>query len=270
MKNNDVKSMCRMFTSGHELSNFLLLNKIHLFFVEGVDGVGKTSLLNDMKVTFTHFPSKECSQLENPSPFDYALDIVSTVYGKVKEAACRESVEQFPESGVNLFFDRGFMSTLAYAPTIIREYVSSYEPSYYYRDNAWELGADEMFSHALQLMMNEYVKDSDRTWFIPVWRQFIEGLLQCSYVHIVYLPSYDSHGLLERLKKRGLSEDMKLINSIGENGVQQQLEERLEAYDFIRLLFSTLPMVLSRHDTHMNDESVKLFLTSDEFRNLIV
>lgn len=258
-----------MFKSGHELSNFLLSYKIHLFFVEGVDGVGKTSLLNDMNVTFTHFPSKECSQLENPSPFDYALDIVSTVYGKVKEAARRETVEQFFESGVNLFFDRGFMSTLAYAPVIIQEYMRTHEPYYYYQTCAWDMGQDMLFNMGVDRMMSEYTKDSDKTWFMPLWAYFLEGLLECPYVHIVYLPSYDSRGLVERLKQRGLPEDMALLETIGESGLQHLLEERLEAYDFMRLLFSTLPMVLHRHDKEIEGEFVRLFITKDEFKRVV-
>lgn len=270
MENNDVKSMCMMFKSDKELSNFLLEHKIHLFFVEGVDGVGKTSLLNEVGVQFTHFPTVECPKTDGvSSPFDYAIDIMSTVYRKVKEAAVGR-LEKYPAlDSVNVFFDRGFMSTLAYAPTIIREYMMTHEPYYYYRTCAWDYGQDMLFERAVDRMMSEYAKDSDRTWFLPVWRQFIEGLLECPYVHIVYLPSYDSHELVERLKQRGLLEDMALLEHVGENGVQQQLEERLEAYDFMRMMFSTLPMVCHRHDKEIEGEFVRLFITKDEFKRVV-
>lgn len=270
MKNNDVKSMCMMFKSGPELSNFLLEHKIHLFFVEGVDGVGKTSLLNEVGIHYTHFPTVECPKTDGASsPFDYAIDIVSTVYGKVKEAAV-ERLEKYPAlDSVNLYFDRGFMSTLAYAPTIIQEYMTTHEPYYYYRTCAWDYGQDMLFEHAVERMIKEFIKDPDNEWFARVWSQFVNGLLQCPYVHIVYLPSYDSHGLVERIKQRGLAEDMRMLETIGETGIRQQLEERLEAYDFMRLLFSTLPMVCHRHDKEIEGEFVRLFITKDEFKRVV-
>lgn len=266
MKNNDVKSMCMMFKSGRELSNFLVEHKIHLYFIEGVDGVGKTSLLNDMNVMFTHFPSEHClKNIKDPTPFDYAQDIVSTVEQKIREAAME--AEKY-NNGAYLYFDRGFMSTLAYAPTIIQEYMMTHDPSTYYKHDSWELGQDDIFLNAVEHMMKEYIKDPTDLWFVRVWSQFISGLLQCPTVHIIYLPSYDSHGLVERIKQRGLVEDIETIDQVGENAFQHQLEERLESYDFMRMLFSTLPMVLHRRDTDNPrlDEDKRLFYSVTQFK----
>lgn len=241
--------MFSCFFSGRELSEFLIEHNIHLYFIEGVDGVGKTTLLNDMGVQYTHFPTEHCLQLKNPSPFDYARDIVITVEQQIKKAGMEAEKYHNSWVGAYLYFDRGFMSTLAYSPTIIREYITTHDPSDYYEYNSWELGQDDLFLNAVELMMKEYMKDPTSLWFVRVWSQFISGLLQCPLVHIIYLPSYDSHGLVERIKQRGLPEDIATIDQVGEKGMQQQLEERLEAYDFTRLLFSTLPMVLKRRDT---------------------
>lgn len=252
MKKNNNPRFFSCFFSGCQLSEFLVEHNIHLYFIEGVDGVGKTSLLNNMGIQFTHFPTEHCLQLKNPSPFDYACDIVSTVDQQIKEAGkAAETYKKYHGdwNGAYLYFDRGFMSTLAYSPTIIREYITTHDPSTYYKHDSWELGQDDLFLNAVELMMKEYIKDPARLWFVRVWSQFISGLLQCPTVHIVYLPSYDSHGLVERIKQRGLPEDIATIDQVGENAFQQQLEERLESYDFMRLLFSTLPMVLHRRDT---------------------
>ena len=269
MKKNNPIFFSYLF-SGRELSEFLIEHNIHLYFIEGVDGVGKTSLLNSMGVKFTHFPSQQCLELKDPSPFDYARDIVSTVEQQVYQAALDSEKHSNP-CGVNLFFDRGFMSTLAYSPTIIKEYVTTHDPSDYYKHDSWDLGQDDLFLNAVELMMKEYIKDPKDLWFARVWPQFISGLLQCTTVHIVYVPSYDSHGLVERIKQRGLPEDIATIDQIGESAFQQQLEEHLEAYDFIRLLFSTLPMVLKRRDTDSFwlQEDKRLFYTIPQLKKVL-
>ena len=258
-----------LFFSGQELSQFLVEHNIHLFFVEGVDGTGKTSLLNDMGVEYTHFPTEQCVKIEDPSPFDYAKDIVSTVEKQIGKAA-RLVETGFNCPGVNLYFDRGFMSTLAYSPTIIREYVQDHDPRNYYHYNSWDYGADDMLLNALGLMMEQYVKNPEDRWFVRVWQQFVSGLLQCPLVHIVYLPSYDSRGLVERIQQRGLQEDIRLIESIGEDAFQHELEERLEAYDFIRLLFSRLPMVLHRRDSDdpWRNEDKRLFYSVTQLKKV--
>lgn len=258
-----------LFFSGQELSQFLIEHNIHLYFVEGVDGTGKTSLLNDMGVEYTHFPTEQCVKIEDPSPFDYAKDIVSTVEKQIEKAA-RLVETGFNCPGVNLYFDRGFMSTLAYSPTIIREYMMTHDPTDYYKHNSWELGQDDIFLNAVEHMMKEYIKDSKDLWFARVWSQFISGLLQCPLVHIVYLPSYDSRGLVERIRQRGLVEDIATINQVGENTFQKQLEEQLESYDFIRLLFSTLPMVLHRCDTDdpWRNEDKRLFYSVTQLKKI--
>lgn len=259
-----------LFFSGQELSQFLVEHNIHLFFVEGVDGTGKTSLLNDMGVEYTHFPTEQCVKIEDPTPFDYARDIVSTVKKQIEKAA-RLVETGFNCPGVNLYFDRGFMSTLAYSPTIIRDYVQDHDPRNYYHYNSWDYGADDMLLNALGLMMEQYVKHPEDRWFVRVWQQFVSGMLQCPFVHIIYLPSYNAHGLVERIQQRGLQEDIRLIESIGVNVFQKQLEERLEAYDFIRLLFSTLPMVLKRRDicSLSDKEGSRLFFTADELKKFV-
>ena len=265
------KSMCTTFTSSRQLSEFLLEHKIHLYFIEGVDGVGKTSLLNDMGVQYTHFPTEQCLQLKNPSPFDYARDIVSTVEQQIKKAGMEAEKYHNNWNGAYLYFDRGFMSTLAYSPTIIREYMMTHDPSDYYKHDSWELGQDDIFLNAIEHMMKEYIKDPADMWFARVWSQFISGLLQCPTVHIIYLPSYDSHGLVERIKQRGLAEDMATIDQVGENAFQHELEERLESYDFMRLLFSTLPMVLHRRDSDdpWFDEDKRLFYSVTQFKKVL-
>lgn len=263
--------MFSCFFSGRELSEFLIEHNIHLYFIEGVDGVGKTTLLNDMGVQYTHFPTEHCLQLKNPSPFDYARDIVITVEQQIKKAGMEAEKYHNNWDGAYLYFDRGFMSTLAYSPTIIREYITTHDPSDYYEYNSWELGQDDLFLNAVELMMKEYIKDPKDLWFVRVWSQFISGLLQCPTVHIIYLPSYDSHGLVERIKQRALPEDMALLNSIGENTFQHQLEERLESYDFMRLLFSTLPMVLHRRDTDDPSlhEDKRLFYSVSQLKKVL-
>lgn len=267
MKNN--KRMC--FFSVRQLSEFLVEHNIHLYFVEGVDGVGKTTLLNDMGIHFTHFPTEHCLKIKNPSPSDYAKDIVSTVEQQIYEAGMEAEKYHNNNGGAYLYFDRGFMSTLAYSPTIIKEYVTTHDPSAYYKHDSWELGQDDIFLDAVELMMKEYIKDPADLWFARVWSQFISGLLQCPLVHIIYLPSYDSHGLVERIRQRGLPEDMALLNSIGENAFQQQVEERLESYDFMRLLFSTLPMVLHRRDSDdpWLDEDKRLFYSVTQLKKVL-
>lgn len=246
-KKNNFWFSC--FFSGRELSEFLVEHNIHLYFVEGVDGVGKTTLLNDMGVQYRHFPTEHCLKIKNPSPFEYARDIVSTVEQQIKKAGMEAEKYHNNWDGAYLYFDRGFMSTLAYSPTIIKEYITTHDPSDYYKHDSWELGQDDLFLNAVELMMKEYIKDPTDMWFVRVWSQFISGLLQCPLVHIIYLPSYDSHGLVERIKQRGLVNDIATVDQVGENAFQHQVEERLEAYDFMRLLFSTLPMVLHRRDT---------------------
>ena len=254
-----------VFFSGCQLSEFLVEHNIHLYFIEGVDGVGKTSLLNDMGVQYTHFPTEHCLKIKNPSPFDYARDIVSTVEQQIKEAANAHM------DGAYLYFDRGFMSTLAYSPTIIKEYITTHDPSDYYKYDSWELGQDDIFLNAVEHMMKEYIKDPTSLWFARVWSQFISGLLQCPTVHIIYLPSYDSHGLVERIKQRGLVDDIATITRVGENAFQHELEERLESYDFMRLLFSTLPMVLHRHDSDSPwiHEDKQLFYTVTQLKKVL-
>ena len=254
-----------VFFSGCQLSEFLVEHNIHLYFIEGVDGVGKTSLLNDMGVQYTHFPTEHCLKIKNPSPFDYARDIVSTVEQQIKEAANAHM------DGAYLYFDRGFMSTLAYSPTIIKEYITTHDPSTYYKYDSWELGQDDIFLNAVEHMMKEYIKDPTSLWFARVWSQFISGLLQCPTVHIIYLPSYDSHGLVERIKQRGLVDDIATITRVGENAFQHELEERLESYDFMRLLFSTLPMVLHRHDSDSPwiHEDKQLFYTVTQLKKVL-
>lgn len=269
MKNNNRRFS--VFFSGCQLSEFLVEHNIHLYFIEGVDGVGKTSLLNDMGVQFTHFPTEQCLKIKNPSPFDYARDIVSTVDQQIKEAGKEAESYHNSNGGAYLYFDRGFMSTLAYSPTIIREYMTTHNPSDYYKHDSWELGQDDIFLNAVEHMMKKYIKDPTDLWFARVWSQFISGLLQCPTVHIIYLPSYDSHGLVERIKQRGLVDDIATIDKVGEKGMQQQLEERLESYDFMRLLFSTLPMVLKRRDTDdpWVDEDKRLFYTVSQFKKVL-
>ena len=269
MKNNNPWFFSYIF-SGHELSEFLVEHNIHLYFIEGVDGVGKTSLLNDMGVHYTHFPTKECLKIKNPSPLDYARDIVSTVDQQIKEAGM-EAEKYHNSNGTYLYFDRGFMSTLAYSPTIIREYMTTHDPSDYYEYDSWELGQDDIFLNAVERMMKEYIKNPTDMWFARVWSQFISGLLQCPTVHIIYLPSYDSHGLVERIKQRGLAEDIATIDQIGANAFQHELEERLESYDFMRLLFSTLPMVLHRRDSDdpWLDEDKRLFYSVSQFKKVL-
>ena len=274
MKKNNNPWFFNCFFSGRELSEFLIEHNIHLYFIEGVDGVGKTSLLNDTGVQFTHFPTEQCLKIKNPSPFDYARDIVSTVDQQIKEAGkAHIETEKYHGDwhGAYLYFDRGFMSTLAYSPPIIREYVTTHDPSNYYEYDSWELGQDDVFMNAVERMMKEYIKDPTDLWFTRVWSQFISGLLQCPLVHIIYLPSYDSHGLVERIKQRALPEDMATIDQVGENTFQQQLEERLESYDFMRLLFSTLPMVLHRRDTDdpWVDENKRLFYSAAQFKEVL-
>lgn len=267
MKKN--KRMC--FFSVRQLSEFLAEHNIHLYFVEGVDGVGKTTLLNDMGVHFTHFPTERCLKIKNPSPFDYARDIVSTVEQQIYEAGMEAETYHNSWKGAYLYYDRGFMSTLAYSPTIIKEYVTTHAPSTYYKHDSWELGQDDIFLDAVELMMKEYIKDPTDMWFAREWSQFISGLLQCPLVHIIYLPSYDSHGLVERIRQRGLVEDIATITRVGENAFQQQLEERLESYDFMRLLFSTLPMVLHRRDSDdpWLDEDKRLFYSVTQLKKVL-
>lgn len=271
MKKNNNPWFFSCFFSGCQLSEFLIEHNIHLYFIEGVDGVGKTSLLKDMGVHYTHFPTKECSEMKNPSPLDYARDIVSTVEQQIKNAGMEAEKYHNSNGGAYLYFDRGFMSTLAYSPTIIREYIRTHDPSDYYKHDSWELGQDDLFLNAVELMMKEYIKDPTDMWFVRVWSQFVSGLLQCPTVHIIYLPSYDSHGLVERIKQRRLPEDMRLLDQVGEKGMQQQLEERLKAYDFIRLLFSTLPMVLKRRDTDdpWVDEDKRLFYSAAQLKEIL-
>lgn len=271
MKKNNNPCFFSCFFSGRELSEFLTEHNIHLYFIEGVDGVGKTSLLNDMGIHFTHFPTEQCLKIKDPSPFDYARDIVSTVEQQIEEAAMEAETYHNSWSGAYLYFDRGFMSTLAYSPTIIKEYIRTHDPSDYYEYDSWELGQDDLFLNAVERMMKEYIKDPTDMWFVRVWSQFISGLLQCPTVHIIYLPSYDSHGLVERIKQRGLVEDIATIDQVGENAFQHELEERLEAYDFMRLLFSTLPMVLHRRDTDSPwlDEDKRLFYSVSQFKKVL-
>ena len=271
MKKNNNPWFFNCFFSGCQLSEFLIEHNIHLYFVEGVDGVGKTSLLNDMGVQFTHFPTEHCLKIKNPSPFDYARDIVITVEQQIKNAGMEAEKYHNSWSGAYLYFDRGFMSTLAYSPTIIKEYITTHDPSDYYKHDSWELGQDDLFLNAVERMMKEYMKDPSDMWFVRVWSQFISGLLQCPCVHIVYLPSYDSHGLVERIKQRALPEDIATIDQVGENAFQHQVEERLEAYDFMRLLFSTLPMVLHRRDTDepWNNEDKRLFYSAAQFKEVL-
>lgn len=274
MKKNNNPWFFNCFFSGRQLSEFLIEHNIHLYFIEGVDGVGKTSLLNDMGVHFTHFPTEHCLQLKDPSPFDYARDIVSTVENQINEAAnAHIEVEKYHGEwiGAYLYFDRGFMSTLAYSPTIIKEYITMHDPSDYYKYDSWELGQDDLFLNAVEHMMKEYIKDPTSLWFVRVWSQFISGLLQCPLVHIIYLPSYDSHGLVERIKQRALPEDIATIDQGGESAFQYELEERLESYDFMRLLFSTLPMVLHRRDTDSPwlNEDKRLFYTVTQLKKVL-
>lgn len=274
MKKKNNPCFFSYFFSGRELSEFLIEHNIHLYFIEGVDGVGKTSLLNDMGVHYTHFPTEHCLKIKNPSPFDYARDIVSTVDQQIKEAGkAAETYKKYHGNwiGAYLYFDRGFMSTLAYSPTIIREYMTTHDPSDYYKHDSWELGQDDVFLNAVELMMKEYIKNPTDMWFARVWSQFISGLLQCPTVHIIYLPSYDSHGLVERIKQRGLVEDIATIDQVGENAFQHELEERLEAYDFMRLLFSTLPMVLHRRDSDdpWRNEDKRLFYSVSQFKKVL-
>lgn len=260
-----------VFFSGCQLSEFLVEHNIHLYFIEGVDGVGKTFLLNDMGVQFTHFPTEQCLKIKNPSPFDYARDIVSTVEDQIYQAGKEAESYHNSNGGAYLYFDRGFMSTLAYSPTIIREYMMTHDPSDYYKHDSWELGQDDLFLNAVERMMREYIKNPTDMWFVRVWSQFISGLLQCPLVHIIYLPSYDSHGLVERIKQRALPEDIATIDQIGENTFQHQLEERLKSYDFMRLLFSTLPMVLHRRDTDdpWLNEDKRLFYSAAQFKKVL-
>lgn len=271
MKKNNNPWVFSCFFSVRQLSEFLVEHNIHLYFVEGVDGVGKTTLLNDMGVHFTHFPTEHCLKIKNPSPFDYARDIVSTVEQQIYEAGMEAEKYHNSWKGAYLYFDRGFMSTLAYSPTIIKKYVTTHDPSTYYKHDSWELGQDDIFLDAVELMMKEYIKDPTDMWFVRVWSQFISGLLQCPLVHIIYLPSYDSHGLMERIKQRALPEDLRLVESIGENAFKQQLEERLESYDFMRLLFSTLPMVLHRRDSDdpWLDEDKRLFYSVTQLKKVL-
>lgn len=271
MKKKNHPWFFNCFFSGCQLSEFLIEHNIHLYFIEGVDGVGKTSLLNDMGIHFTHFPTEHCLQLKDPSPFDYARDIVSTVENQIYQAGKEAEKSYNNWNGACLYFDRGFMSTLAYSPTIIREYISTHDPSDYYKHDSWELGQDDLFLNAVERGMKEYIKDPTDMWFVRVWSQFISGLLQCPLVHIVYLPSYDSHGLVERIKQRGLVDDIATIDQVGESAFQQQLEERLESYDFMRLLFSTLPMVLHRRDTDdpWLQENKRLFYTVPQFKKVL-
>lgn len=270
MKKNNNPWFFNCFFSGCQLSEFLIEHNIHLYFVEGVDGVGKTSLLNDTGIQYTHFPTEQCKKTD-PSPFDYAKDIVSTVENQIYQAA--KEAEKYHNNwiGAYLYFDRGFMSTLAYSPTIIKEYITTHDPSDYYKHDSWELGQDDIFLNAVEHMMKEYIKDPTDLWFVRVWSQFISGLLQCPTVHIIYLPSYDSHGLVERIQQRALPEDMALLNSIGENAFQHELEERLESYDFMRLLFSTLPMVLHRRDSSdpWLNEDKRLFYSVAQFKKVL-
>ena len=155
-KNNPWFFSC--FFSGRELSEFLIEHNIHLYFIEGVDGVGKTSLLKDMGIQFTHFPTEQCLKIKNPSPFDYARDIVSTVENQINEAGTEAETYHNSWSGAYLYFDRGFMSTLAYSPTIIREYMMTHDPSDNYKHDSWELGQDDIFVNAVERMMKEYIK----------------------------------------------------------------------------------------------------------------
>lgn len=270
MKKNDPLFFSCFF-SGRELSDFLIEHNIHLYFIEGVDGVGKTSLLNSMGIQYTHFPTEHCLKIKDPSPFDYAKDIVSTVEYQINNAGMEAEKYHNKWIGAYLYFDRGFMSTLAYSPTIIKEYIRTHDPSDYYRHDSWELGQDDLFLNAVELMMKEYIKDPADLWFARVWSQFISGLLQCPTVHIVYVPSYDAHGLVERIRQRGLADDIATIDQVGENAFQHQLEERLEAYDFMRLLFSTLPLVLKRRDTDdpWVDEDKRLFYTVPQFKKVL-
>lgn len=270
MKKNNPGFFSRFF-SGRELSEFLIEHNIHLYFIEGVDGVGKTSLLHDTGVQFTHFPTQQCLKIKNPTPFDYAQDIVSTVDQQINEAGMETEKYHNNWDGAYLYFDRGFMSTLAYSPTIIREYMMTHDPSTYYKHDSWELGQDDIFLNAVELMMKEYIKDPADLWLVRVWSQFISGLLQCPTVHIIYLPSYDSHGLVERIKQRGLPDDIETVDQVGENAFQHQLEERLESYDFMRMLFSTLPMVLHRRDTDgpWFEEDKRLFYSVAQFKEVL-
>ena len=75
---------------------------------------------------------------------------------------------------------------------------------------------------------------------------------------------------MERIRQRGLVEDIATINQVGENTFQKQLEEQLESYDFIRLLFSTLPMVLHRCDPDdpWRNEDKRLFYSVTQLKKI--